>query len=471
MLAVPSVVHSNAQQASLVDFDTYPNSNRAPSVGHNLTDLYDHVQQDGPGIDNSKIPEIDWSLPESNTFETFSSHTSLPSSQIVRPTIPEVFHFNERPPYLDNTQAIQLTPSIDGFELMRPLNGLANQNFSSQTSEGVSVCKVDFDWSTLLNLSSPRSPAFAILDPGIEESERTEVHHGTSHNQNDLTSPDVPQNSLGNSQADRGTPFSFRNCETTNHKKPISLSDNDAEDIIWPLQLMKSHLQMSSDHSRLQWHLSCGSTLRDLYSLISSRGMLLEVEDLLSWSYQTSHMTSLRRKALRRKDGLSYSSENSMEDNAERLEDTDTCEQIVRQDPGREKKRMKFTSYWLSLVPKGALSIRLKTAAVGSSAVRDSQSPWILSIQSMPKATGRTKGVSARFVSPTGNDDGPRISPHITTFNLVPEDSLIIHYISSNNTQGVKRLFESGEASPRDVDPWGFSLLSVSYFFCSLKIP
>lgn len=43
-------------------------------------------------------------------------------------------------------------------------------------------------------------------------------------------------------------------------------------------------------------------------------------------------------------------------------------------------------------------------------------------------------------------------SMHLRTYNFVSSDSLIIHYCTSGNLAGVRRLIESGEGLPLDVD-------------------
>lgn len=89
-------------------------------------------------------------------------------------------------------------------------------------------------------------------------------------------------------------------------------------------------------------------------------------------------------------------------------------------------------------------------------------SPYILKISSFLRSNKRTVGLSAAFTRVKERMAAPLICPYIETFNVVPHNSKIIQYVSQNNVRGVQRLFDLGEASPLDVDPFGISLLSVS---------
>ena len=59
---------------------------------------------------------------------------------------------------------------------------------------------------------------------------------------------------------------------------------------------------------------------------------------------------------------------------------------------------------------------------------------------------------------------GPKISPRLRTFNVVPDDSKIISCVKHNDLDGLQTLFDKREAAPTDVDSGGFSLLSVSVY-------
>lgn len=85
----------------------------------------------------------------------------------------------------------------------------------------------------------------------------------------------------------------------------------------------------------------------------------------------------------------------------------------------------------------------------------------IITVWSIPYTYRRTIGLRVSFVL-NFHPFGCRISPHITTFNVIPVGSSIIECVMQNDLEGVMKLFVEGQASPLDVDPKGHSLLQVS---------
>ena len=85
----------------------------------------------------------------------------------------------------------------------------------------------------------------------------------------------------------------------------------------------------------------------------------------------------------------------------------------------------------------------------------------LITVWSIPHDYRRTIGLRISFVLDFP-PFGCRISPHITTFNVVPVGSSIIGCVMQNDVEGVMKLFLEGQASPLDVDPKGNSLLQVS---------
>ncbi len=360
---------------------------------------------------------------------------------------------------MSHNQAIEITPSMNGYEITQWHNSPSIEAPVGQQFGISSVLEGEINLPTDGCIS-----AFALLDSyiDIEASQDVDRHNMICPDNDRLISQNFSQVDFQGDHSLRDSPLLLSSSETPNSKGNICLEDADAEAIIEPLQLMREHLQMSSNGSKFQWQRSQGSTLSDLYALINSTWLSFELEALLGWSYEASAKASLRRRISSDKGKFHFSSEDHTKTDDHSAGAEGDCEQMVRQGPCPVEKRTKFTSYWLSLLPKGAIAIRLKTLKGGPSALRDPQSPWVLSITSMPKATHRTKGISAKFIKPMGNAEGLRIPSHITTINLIPEDSPIIHCISNNDYLGVKKMFDSKEVHPKDVDPWGFSLLSVS---------
>ncbi|KAK4934880.1 hypothetical protein LTR10_023953 [Elasticomyces elasticus] len=85
-----------------------------------------------------------------------------------------------------------------------------------------------------------------------------------------------------------------------------------------------------------------------------------------------------------------------------------------------------------------------------------------------PKSGWCQTGVSDTIDQTFCTGLGTHVAPTIKTFNVVPWDAEIITLVKNDDLSGVRRLFETGKASPTDVTPLGHSLLSVTRHF--LKI-
>ena len=102
-------------------------------------------------------------------------------------------------------------------------------------------------------------------------------------------------------------------------------------------------------------------------------------------------------------------------------------------------------------------TVELSTAGSGCCPVGSD----VITVWSIPYDYQRTTGLRVSFALDT-SPFGFGISPHITSFNVVPVGSPIIECVLQNDLEGVKKLFAEGQASPLDVDPKGNSLLQVS---------
>ena len=151
-------------------------------------------------------------------------------------------------------------------------------------------------------------------------------------------------------------------------------------------------------------------------------------------------------------------------------EDYDGHEQMSRVPGGDElndadsaRLESKMTSYCDFWITGGFLQIQMRRTQRGAPA--DAHNTlYSIAILAIPKVRTRTAGgILVTFARRT--QDLP-IYPIIRTFNVVPRDSEIIIYTERNNLEGVRRLIEEKKASPRDVDPWGVSLLGVNSSSC-----
>ena len=218
---------------------------------------------------------------------------------------------------------------------------------------------------------------------------------------------------------------------------------------------------MISEEIKPDRNFSRGSTLDILHRLLCSGWLLNELENLLCWSYEAS-ARAIRQRQSARNGALedTYSKRSDIHNDDYNTLGTEM--DLRRRSSILSGQQTKLTSAWSSHMPNGTLNIRLRTVTPQHLILDGKKSPSVLEISSIPIMANRTTGISAVFINPLSNNRGPRISPQIRTFNVVPEGSEIILCVRNNDLQGVRSLFDLGKASPSDVDPRGFSLLSAS---------
>lgn len=146
---------------------------------------------------------------------------------------------------------------------------------------------------------------------------------------------------------------------------------------------------------------------------------------------------------------------------AEDENETDPTTQLLLSHRASHEMPAKLKSHLLISTPHGMLKIEVSTTSGETDPATGSDPPWILCISSMTAAHERSLGLSAYLTNSVKELYSLKISPTIKTFYVVPLNSAIIRCVSRNDLKGVRTLFETGAASPKDVDPSGFSLLSV----------
>ncbi len=238
-------------------------------------------------------------------------------------------------------------------------------------------------------------------------------------------------------------------------------NDDDPEKIVTSLNLTMSHLLMSSDGTMLDRNFSRGSTLDLLRHLLCSGWVWNELEDLLRRSHEASAIAITQRQ-LARNGALSVTNSKRSEIHNHNFKTLGTETDLHRRRSTPYEQQTKLTSAWSSHMPNGTLNLQLRTVTRQHLILDDQESPSVLEISSIPIMAQRITGISAVFINPLSKNPGPRISPQIRTFNVVPGGSEIIQCVQNNDLQGVQSLFDVGKASPSDVDPRGFSLLSAS---------
>ena len=248
-------------------------------------------------------------------------------------------------------------------------------------------------------------------------------------------------------------------CIETIGQNGISLCDPNA--IVGPLDFMNSHLLDSLNYPLLDWYTFNGSTLSDLLALLHSETLLLGVEKLLGEAMEARAKAIRQRQAARQEVGGSHASDATV--NKSMLSEAEIVSGKHREvwKQLEYASRTKDSSYLHSVTSGWALRAEY-VPLVNDNINRGAQGPTgLLKLFSSPRTRQRTTGVLVTFIPYKEDSPVPCLSPYIQTFNVVHQDSEIIQKVSCGDVQGVRRLFDAKLASPLDVDPYGFSLLSV----------
>ena len=341
----------------------------------------------------------------------------------------------------------------------------------SQTLENTGSCNSDLDWLIPGTLSLVDPSLYGTIGGLSRSPEDTRLRHGWSRHT--VHSP-LRFSTDSCTNLDGGMDFNIPLARTRNDIQVNLPNGDDPEMIVTSLQLTRSHLLTILDGSMRDPNFSRGSTPVFIRHLLWSGWLLDELENLLSWSYEASARAIKQRRLAKNgalKDQFSKSSD-IRNDNYE-VRGTET--KLRRRRSGRSGAlsgpQAKLTGVWSCHMPNYTLNIRLRTVIPPHLIVDDKESSSVLEISSIPITGHRTTGVTAIFINPFAKNQGPRISPEIQTFNVVPEGSDIIRCIQNNDLRGVQSLFDLGKASPSDVDPRGFSLLSASALLYSSMPP
>ena len=370
------------------------------------------------------------------------------------------------------------SPVDDHMQSMNSVDAFSHRSCDTQedfvgtrTLENTGSCNSDLDW-LIDDTVSPGDPSSSGTIGGLFRSaENTRLPHGWSGHT--VQSPrKFSTDSCTNLNG--GMDFNIPLARTRNDIQVILPNGDDPEIIATSLQLTRSHLLTILDGSMRDPNFSRGSTPVFIRHLLWSGWLLDELENLLSWSYEASAKAIKQRRLAKNGASKDQFSKNSdiRNDNYE-VEGTET--KLRRRRSGRSRAlsgpQTKLTGVWSCHMPNYTLNIRLRTVIPPHLIVDDKESSSLLEVSSIPITGNRTTGVTAIFINPFAKTQGPRISPEIQTFNVVPEGSEIIRCVQNNDLRGVQSLFDLGKASPSDVDHRGFSLLSASALLYSSMPP
>ena len=326
-----------------------------------------------------------------------------------------------------------------------PLNQAPNDVVMSPPSPSGSTFSSGV-WASWMNLSPTPAP------PELPIDERSSTRLSLPRNMIPSPAADfVPI--FGDVENKRGS-LSMGFHVQSGNDQPITCENFDPSSALLSILLMKAHLGhdfCSNSHWKVHWR---GSNVDKLHGMIHSEWLRLELDNVICWISETVSKNIRQHQAQRRIGKSASHVEKDREPSAQRRRSDDKLET-------NDEVQSIGTAYAQTYMHRGALRVSLgKIRDRGTLA----DAPEALTVTFVPEDCRRTMGLCATFIDVMSEVNGPRISPRLRTFNVVPEDSEIISCVKRNDLNGLQMLFDKREASPTDVDPRGFSLLSVSVY-------
>ena len=354
-----------------------------------------------------------------------------------------------------------LMRSTDNTETWQELDFFLEQGFDDQLAVPNVISPLDFEPSTLFD-SSP-NPQASEWVPGPHSDNAPLPASSTSFTVG-LSGSSLYQNrSLGSLQASAGEHNPLRSREPTRSGAidPFVLEGSNPEEAVLPLHLLKESFPVHFARDSLGDYVRSAALVADVFQLLDSMQLSFEIEDLLCRCFEMS-ASSIRERQARRKgcDTDVFHCRESLEESGQcsrtrSIVGTNLNSQML------QKLEGKVTHYMTWAVPNGTFRLSLTPRVDNSVAALKTNLPSI-HVSFMPKDDRRTKGVTVSFRRLQGDHHGYSLYRRIKTINVVPKDSDVIQCVLRNDLQSLQMLFDKREASPLDVDPQGFSLLSVS---------
>ncbi len=301
-------------------------------------------------------------------------------------------------------------------------------------------------WQSLMNWSPSTAPSVLAIDE--RSSDRLSLPR------NIVPSPTTAVMPLLRGVESEGGSLSTELRVQIADDKPITCAGFDPSSALLPLLLMKAHLEQDFFSDPYWKYFSRGSNLARLLDTVQSEWLRLELDNVKCWIFETESKNIRQHQAGRRIGKSASPFDESREPSTHRRRSGDRI-------GINGKVQIIETSYARSRSHKGVLQVTRGHFLNRGTLANASEA---LTVSFMPKDCRRTTGLHVAFFNVMSEIRGPRISPRMRTFNVVPDDSKIISCIKRNDLNGLQTLFDKREASPTDVDPRGFSLLSVRVY-------
>ena len=305
----------------------------------------------------------------------------------------------------------------------------------------------DLDFSMFLSSSNRPSTAHS--------SSHGDDHHRRSVERISISS--LQSMDHGNSQEEsRGLSYVSTVASAADQSfDPVTGEDLRAESIASLLLLLKSLIFPPFDTTAQKCTYE-DSVLSEAFCPSSREWLYFEIEELLGLYLEWSLRTVRKRRAARTRNTLPPGCNSYLN---EHWQGSELLDRTRRLSKPTETTRTRFVDSRYFHTPMGQVLLEITPGPSNLTGEKILDSNQLITISFMPRAMQRTPGLCIRFFKMM---EGPAVPPHINTFNVIPDDSEIIHCIFKNDLRGIQTLFDLGKASARDVDSRGLSLLQVS---------
>ena len=237
----------------------------------------------------------------------------------------------------------------------------------------------------------------------------------------------------------------------------VTAQDVRAESIASLLMMLKSYVLPSFDIASQKYEYGT-SIITEVFGPHLCEWFCSEFEALLDSYLEKTLMSNRKRRAARVLGHLPLGPNvyvNEPEQDLELTLGTQRCSNTTEGGVAKLRSAFFYRCCW---TPMGLVIFEVRKVSGHPIEEGEPLQDFQIIIKMMPRAMERTLGLCAHF---TRLVNKPGISPHINTFNVVPDNSAIFECIRRNDLKGVQTLFDQGAASARDVDPRGRSLLNV----------
>ena len=354
-----------------------------------------------------------------------------------------------------------LMRSADYTETWQEPDFFFEEGFDNHSAVPNVVSPLEFEPSTLFD--SSQNPQASGWVPGPHSDNAPLPGSSNSFTFRLSGSPPYQNSSPGSHQAlaEEHNPLRSRESTQTGAIDPFTWEGSKPEEVVLPLHLLKENFPVHFAQDSLGKYVRSVTPVADIFQLVDSMQLSFEIEDLLCQCFEMSASSIRERQAARKGRDTDVPhcrkplEEISQSSRTRSIATTKQNPQMLQKMEGKVIYHMTWA------VPNGTFRLRLISRADMSVPAVRTNLPSI-HVSFMPKDDRRTTGVTVRFQRLQGDHHGYSLYRRIKTINVVPKNSNVIQCVLRNDLQSLQMLFDKREASPLDVDPQGFSLLSVS---------